>query len=197
MYTQLGPTGATGATGATGPTGANGANGSTGAQGVTGPTGATGANFQYSVTGPTAPSSPNVGDRWYDTSQGTEFVYINDGNSSQWVTPVIAPQGPTGPTGSQGVQGPAGPAVYSELVDVNEFANVSGFFRVAKGDTITMPLVADDGIFAIITNASGDASQTAINIQNTALGTLQITTDWGSLTLMSVSGNWVPIAKYS
>ena len=111
-----GPTGSQGLTGPTGPTGPQGAQGVTGptgaqgAQGVTGPTGVTGANFNYSVTGPTAPANPNVGDRWYDTTQGTEFVYINDGDSSQWVTPVVAPQGPTGPTGAQGVTGPTGPS---------------------------------------------------------------------------------------
>jgi hypothetical protein len=189
-----GPTGLTGAQGVTGPTGAQGSQGVTGPTGLTGAagvTGPTGANFKYSVTGPTAPANPNVGDRWYDTSQGTEFVYIDDGDSSQWVTPVVAPQGPTGP------QGPAGPSQYTEFADPNEFANSSGFIRAAKGDVINMPLVSDDGLFAIITNASGDASQTAIDVQNTILGTIQITTDYGSLTLMSVGGSWVPIAKYS
>ena len=191
-----GLTGPTGAQGLTGPTGAQGSQGITGGtgptgpQGLAGPTGPTGANFQYSVTGPTAPSNPLVGDRWYDTSQGTEFVYINDGDSSQWVTPVVAPQGPTGP------QGVPGPSTYSEKLGINDFANSSGFFRVGKGDNVIMPAVTDDGIFAIITNASGDASQVAVDIQGTALGTLQITTDYGSLTLMSVSGIWVPISRY-
>ena len=191
-----GPTGAQGLTGPTGPTGDQGSQGITGAtgptgpQGLTGPAGPTGANFQYSVTGPTAPSNPLVGDRWYDTSQGTEFVYINDGDSSQWVTPVVAPQGPTGP------QGVPGPSTYSEKLGINDFANSSGFFRVGKGDNVIMPAVTDDGIFAIITNASGDASQASADIQGTALGTLQITTDYGSLTLMSVSGIWVPISRY-
>jgi hypothetical protein len=93
-----GPTGSQGSQGipgSTGPTGPTGSQGIQGTTGSTGPTGSTGANFTYSVTGPNPPSNPNVGDRWYDTTQGTEFVYINDGNSSQWVTPVVAPQGPT------------------------------------------------------------------------------------------------------
>lgn len=33
----------------------------------------------------TAPASPSNGDRWFDTNNGVEFVYINDGNTSQWV----------------------------------------------------------------------------------------------------------------
>ena len=33
----------------------------------------------------TAPSSPAVGDHWYDTDNAALLVYINDGNTSQWV----------------------------------------------------------------------------------------------------------------
>ena len=104
-FTSAGPTGPTGsgATGATGPTGITGPTGSgpTGAtgptgSGATGPTGATGPNGATGPTGasstyytqePPAPASPNPGDRWYDLSTGIEYVYINDGNTSQWVTP--------------------------------------------------------------------------------------------------------------
>jgi hypothetical protein len=32
-----------------------------------------------------APSSPAVGDHWYDTDDAALLVYINDGNTSQWV----------------------------------------------------------------------------------------------------------------
>ena len=193
-----GPTGPTGAQGdqgvigLTGPTGAQGiqgVTGPTGAQGVTGPTGATGANFQYSVTGPTAPANPNIGDRWYDTSQGTEFVYINDGDSSQWVTPVIAPQGPTGPAG------PAGPSLYSLIASADDFRSSSGFYQATSGDNLTMPTPELDGVFAVIVD-SGSASISPVSIDATVLGTLQITADWGSLTLLSVGGNWIPISQY-
>lgn len=33
----------------------------------------------------TAPASPVSGDRWFDTSIGVYFTYVNDGNSLQWV----------------------------------------------------------------------------------------------------------------
>jgi hypothetical protein len=33
----------------------------------------------------TAPSSPAAGDEWLDSSSGTLFTYVNDGNSSAWV----------------------------------------------------------------------------------------------------------------
>jgi hypothetical protein len=134
--------------GPTGPTGAAGVTGPTGAAGVTGPTG---ENFKYSVTGPTAPANPNVGDRWYDTSQGTEFVYINDGDSSQWVTPVIAPAGPTSFT----------------TQEINQSTVTLSFDRVYYGVvytggicTINLPLgsVASEGSFVIIADEVGNIS---------------------------------------
>ena len=112
-----GPTGSNGATGITGPTGSIGNTGATGAgvtgatgiNGATGPTGATGSiNFIASATAPLGPTS---GDRWYDLTTGLEYVYINDGDSQQWVAPAsIGPQGPTGATGSAGITGSTGPA---------------------------------------------------------------------------------------
>jgi len=122
-----------------------------GGSGTTGPTGPAGANFQYSITGPTAPSNPNVGDRWYDTTQGTEFVYINDGNSSQWVTPVIAPPGPT---------------LFSTQ-EINQSSYNTNFDYVYYGVTYTggictvnLPLAssANNGKFIIISDETGNIS---------------------------------------
>jgi hypothetical protein len=105
VVTSVGVIGNQGATGATGPTGTTGA---TGTNGVTGPTGATGSiNFIASATAPLGPTS---GDRWYDLTTGLEYVYINDGDSQQWVAPAsIGPQGPTGSNGSNGPTGSTGP----------------------------------------------------------------------------------------
>lgn len=41
-----------------------------------------GPSFTASAT---APASPVSGDRWFDTSIGVYFTYVNDGTSSQWV----------------------------------------------------------------------------------------------------------------
>ena len=93
-----GSTGSTGPQGATGNDGLNGATGSTGPQGEPG---ATGSGAYFIQEGPPAPTASNVGDRWYDLSTGQEFVWINDGDSSQWVVPNISSSsGPQGPTGS-------------------------------------------------------------------------------------------------
>ena len=43
-----------------------------------------GIKFTYATT---APSGATQGDRWMDSDNGIEYVYINDGNSNQWVQP--------------------------------------------------------------------------------------------------------------
>lgn len=43
---------------------------------------ASGSGFTAS---PTAPSSPNVCDRWVQTTTGIEFTWFNDGAGDQWV----------------------------------------------------------------------------------------------------------------
>lgn len=37
------------------------------------------------VTSATAPSSPVAGNLWYNTTDGSTYVYFNDGDTSQWV----------------------------------------------------------------------------------------------------------------
>jgi hypothetical protein len=36
-------------------------------------------------TGDTPPGNPVVGDSWFNTNDGTMYIYFNDGNTSQWV----------------------------------------------------------------------------------------------------------------
>ncbi len=97
-----GPAGPTGPAGPAGPTGADGANGATGPIGPTGP-----YPFYYQSLAPTG--SVTTGSFWFDSDLGRLYVYVDDGNTTQWVTPtaVIGPAGATGPTGPSG--GPIGP----------------------------------------------------------------------------------------
>jgi hypothetical protein len=67
-----------------------------------------GGSGNYAISA-TAPSDPTSGDRWYDLTTGLEYVYINDEDSSQWISPAQAgAQGPTGPQGETGPQGLTG-----------------------------------------------------------------------------------------
>jgi hypothetical protein len=61
------------------------------------------SSFSY---GPTAPSNPAIGDRWYDSVDGAELVYTNDGDSAQWVE--VAASGFLGQTGYTGSTGSGG-----------------------------------------------------------------------------------------
>ena len=60
---------------------------------------ASGVKYFISETTPTG--TLGNGYRWFNTSIGSEFVYIDDGDSAQWVQPLIQP-GPQGPRGFSG-----------------------------------------------------------------------------------------------
>jgi len=87
----VGPTGFTGSQGA----------GFTGSQGV----GFTGSRGESTFTwGPNPPENPDVGARWFDTVEGALSVYVDDGNSLQWVEVSASGfLGRTGFTGSTGI----------------------------------------------------------------------------------------------
>jgi hypothetical protein len=92
---------------------------------TTGGGGGGGLTYYYQST---EPDSEEVvpGQRWMDADTGFEYVYINDGNSTQWIQPAVptgsgggtggtigatgatGPQGPQGNTGATGATGPAG-----------------------------------------------------------------------------------------
>jgi len=42
------------------------------------------ANARFTVSS-TAPSNPVTGDAWFDTTDGTTYVYYYDGDTGQWV----------------------------------------------------------------------------------------------------------------
>lgn len=94
-----GPQGPIGPTGPAGPAG-----------GPTGPTGDTGPAGAFETTFPT---EPFVGQVWADLESGKFYVYVNDGDSQQWVQVATAPQGPTGPAGAD-----AADATIQELQNV-------------------------------------------------------------------------------
>lgn len=78
-----------------------GPKGDQGIQGVTGSTG--GISFTYGLT---APSGATQGDRWMSSNSGIEYVYIDDGNTPQWVQPTNI--GSIGATGARGATGAGG-----------------------------------------------------------------------------------------
>ncbi len=62
-----------------------------------------------------APVGATYGDRWLNSDSGSEYVFVYDGDSSQWIQPAVpsgvgatGPVGATGATGPQGIQGNTG-----------------------------------------------------------------------------------------
>jgi len=85
-----------------------GGGGGTGPTGPTGPQGDDGAtgSVDLSYTGG-VPAGASAGDLWFDSNAGVFSVYIDDGDSQQWVE-LAGKQGVTGPTGDAGSGGGAG-----------------------------------------------------------------------------------------
>ena len=110
-----------GTQGAIGRDGIQGLQGNQGVQGLLGFQGIQGQAVQgiqggqaFVTYGVTPPVAPAIGDRWIDAGSGSEYTWVFDGNSYQWVelsasgfSGVQGLQGPAG-AGSQGIQGPAG-----------------------------------------------------------------------------------------
>ena len=102
----VGSAGANGTIGIDGYTGSQGGGfvGSFGFTGSAGTNGINGIDGESTFTwGETPPVDPAVGDRWYDTARAKIVVWIDDGDSFQWVeTSASGFLGRTGFTGSMG-----------------------------------------------------------------------------------------------
>jgi hypothetical protein len=80
----------------------------------------------------TAPASPDVGDVWYNSTEGSSYIYYD----SFWVPLSPALTGPTGPTGPAGATGATGPAVTS--------MNASAIVTTVSDKSASYTLLATD-----------------------------------------------------
>jgi hypothetical protein len=193
-----GPTGpANGPQGFQGTTGPAGVSGFTGPQGITGPSGPqgiqgpTGSNlpFYYTASAPSA-SSLTAGSRWFNSDTGVEYVYIDDGDSLQWVQPTSTiagslnyyTMGVTASTYSITLYSQYGPEYFG--VSSSTISYVYLPTNVVVGKVIT------------IKDESGQASLYPIYIIPSSGETIdnstqsQVGIDYGSLTLLRRSNNW-------
>jgi len=138
--------------------------------------GPAGSGKYYVQDAPPAPTGATSGERWYDLSTGIEYVWIDDGTSSQWVNPVSA--GPPGPTGSIGGPGSTGPAGSTG-------ATGSG----ATGSTgATGPQgPAGSGGYTLYLNYIQDTSPTLSYLSNATLSTIT-----GTTVQATTSTTWTP-----
>ena len=131
---------------------------------------------------PPAPITSVLGARWYDLSTGNEYVWINDGDSTQWITPLVSGQtgatgtsgstGSTGPTGASGATGPTGAAGlgfssltgatgYHAIFSSSNSISTSNIYQNPSTNTITIGSTADNG--AGILQSAGNIAPTATN----------------------------------
>ena len=99
----------------------------------------------------TPPSSPAAGDLWWDSSEGTLYIYYDDGDSQQWVISSPALPGPAGPEGPEGPEGPIGP---EGPAGVTEDTNIT----ITGGTTAGPVINSSTGTGATIPTASASAS---------------------------------------
>jgi hypothetical protein len=117
-----------------------------------------GLTYYYQTTTPTDPGI-TLGQRWMDSDTGIEFVYINDGNSSQWIQPTVptglgatGPQGNTGATGPQGNTGATGPLPTNFVESINGRTGAVNFVAgtnisiTPSGNTFTISASGGGGV---------------------------------------------------
>ncbi len=108
--------------------------------------------FYYQAT---SPSGITQGDRWMDSDNGIEYVYINDGNSSQWVQPTNTSTIVGGGTSILATTSVTG-STYS-ATPLDYYIGVS----YAGPVTVTLPLNPETGRHIIVKDESGNAGSGA------------------------------------
>ena len=104
--------------------------------------------FTYNTT---APSGATLGDRWMDSDNGIEYIYINDGNSNQWVQPTNTGGSSTTSISILATTAVTG-ATYAAL-PTDYYIGVS----YAGPATITLPANPETGREIVVKDESGNA----------------------------------------
>lgn len=147
------------------------------------------SNLQYYISGSTPTGIINSGDRWFNTQTGIELVYINDGDSQQWVQPYSVP----GPAGQDlGVYSTTGITSSQTITWDKTYWGISGSTNV----NLSLPTtVGKDGYYLIIKDESGICGNYRIRL-TPASGLIDgnnyvdMNINYMSLTCMVRGGNW-------
>jgi len=144
--------------------------------------------LEYFVTGAT-PTATQSGDRWFNTDTGVELVWIEDGDSNQWVQPFSVP-GPLSP--DVGYYAITGITTGQTLTWDKTYWGISGTTNV----DITLPsTVNKEGYYLIIKDEAGVCGTYRIRLTPTS-GTIDgnnyvdMNINFMSLTCMVRGGNW-------
>lgn len=151
-------------------------------------------NFnRYFISGSTPTGvTINYGDRWYNTNNGIELVYITDGDDNLWVQPASTP-GPQGPPGYSNLIITSGITTSAATLNIN--VNYYGVNYNGNVD-ISLPNPSGyDGYNINIKDESGNAS--IYRIRLTPLSGLidgnnyvDMNTNYMSLHIVARNNNW-------
>lgn len=144
---------------------------------------------KYFISGSSPTDIVNYGDRWYNTNNGIELVYINDGNSDQWVQPANTP----GPPGYSNLLITTGVTTSALTLDIN-----TNYYGVSYSGTVDLALPnpsGNDGYSIHVKDESGNAGIYRIRI-NSVFGLIDgntyvdMNSNYMSLHFVARNNNW-------
>jgi len=147
------------------------------------------SGLQYYVSASTPTATLVSGDRWFNTNTGIELVFINDGDSSQWIQPFSVP-GPLSP--DVGYYNTTGVTTGQTLTWDKTYWGVSGNSNV---DLILPLTTGKEGYYLIIKDEAGICGTYRIRLTPSS-GTIDknnyvdMNINFLSLTCMVRDGNW-------
>lgn len=153
---------------------------------MSGSSSSSGLTYFISSSTPTATQS---GDRWFNTNTGVELVWIDDGDSSQWIQPFSVP-GPVSP--DVGYYLTTGITTSQTITWDKTYWGISGSSNV---DLILPSTTSKEGYYLIIKDESGICGTYRIRLTPTS-GTIDgnnyvdMNINYMSLTCLVRGGNW-------
>jgi hypothetical protein len=145
------------------------------------------SNLQYFISATTPTQIVNSGDRWFNTTTGIELVYIDDGDSKQWIQPFSVP----GPEG-QNIHSTTGITSSQTITWDKTYWGISANTQV----NLTLPTTSSkDGYYLIIKDESGFCGNYRIRL-TPSVGLIDgnnyvdMNINYMSLTCMVRNGNW-------
>lgn len=131
----------------------------------------------------TPPGSPNNGDFWIDSDTGYYFIYLNDGNSSQWVEFNSAGSG-----GGSGSSSSYGDSNVITLLSSYSNNSITTTGNVTAGNVSANLITA---VGAIYENAQNITANTSITSGRNAMSAGPITVDPGVTVTVPSGSRWV------
>jgi hypothetical protein len=152
-------------------------------------TGSSSGGLSYFISASTPTETIMSGDRWFNTDTGVELVWIDDGDSQQWIQPFSVP-GPLSP--DAGYYTTTGITTGQTLTWDKTYWGISGNSNI---DLVLPSVVGKEGYYLIIKDESGICGTYRIRITPSS-GTIDnnnyvdMNINYMSLTCMVRGGNW-------